>query len=500
MIKNSKLFKVIALVLALTMTVSLPDFAGAKKVDAKEAASTIYKEGTQSPLPDATTQMETTEEQTTEVVTTEAETTTEVPTTEVATTTAPIKDIVPSAISGLKVTSVKTNQISLKWNAGKNATEYRIYRSSEKSNGKMTKSKRIKTQKGKTFTDKGLTQSTKYTYSIYSYRLTEGKATHSKAVSITVLTKPEAVANVSATKVSAKSVTIKWKKNKKVNKYVVYRATEKASGKLGKYSLIKTLGKSKTTFTDKKVTGAKAYRYKVAAKRTSKKGAVESGGKTVTVVTPVPSPSKLKKKKAKNNRVTLSWKKVKGADAYEVYKDGKLVGTTKKTTYKSKKLKLGVTYQFSVKAVKKFNKKKYKSGTASLDISAKDLIKGTWIEVSIKKQTLYMYVKNKLYVKTPVVTGNVGDRHTSKGKHYIMDKSSPSRLVGSYKSQKWDVKVNYWMRFTSDGQGIHDSTWRSAYGGNIYKTDGSHGCVNTPLAAMKKIYKKAKVGTLVYIH
>ncbi|MBQ3858807.1 MAG: L,D-transpeptidase [Prevotella sp.] len=56
------------------------------------------------------------------------------------------------------------------------------------------------------------------------------------------------------------------------------------------------------------------------------------------------------------------------------------------------------------------------------------------------------------------------------------------------------------MKFTSDSQGIHDSVWRSAYGGNIYKTNGSHGCVNTPLGAMRKIFKKAHVGTPVIVY
>ena len=499
--KTQKLFKKIALVLAVALAVSGIQYVGTADVDAKQDVRVVkaVNAGVLKEEPSTTDQI-TTEQTTATETTTVAETTQATETTVPVTTKKPVKVITPGAISGLKADAVKTNQISLKWNAGKNATEYRVYRSSENSNGKMTKAKKIKTLKAKAFTDKGLKQGTKYTYYVYSYRVAKGKTTHSKAVSITVITKPEAVSKLTATKVSAKGVTITWKKNKKANKYVVYRAAEKSSGKLGKFVSIKTLGKSKTTFTDKKVTSAKAYKYKVAAKRTSKKGDVESGGKSVTVVTPTPAPTKLKRKKAKNNRVILSWKIVKGADAYEVYKEGKLIATTKKNTYKTKKLKIGVTYQFSVKAVNKFNKKSYKSSATSLDISAKDLIKGTWIEVSIKKQTLYMYVNNKLYVKTPVVTGNVGDRHTSKGRHYIMDKSSPSRLVGSYGSQTWDVTVKYWLRFTGDGQGIHDSTWRSAYGGNIYKTNGSHGCVNTPLAAMSKIYKKAKVGMLVYIH
>ena len=39
-----------------------------------------------------------------------------------------------------------------------------------------------------------------------------------------------------------------------------------------------------------------------------------------------------------------------------------------------------------------------------------------------------------------------------------------------------------------DGQGLHDAWWRNAFGGTIYQTNGSHGCVNLPPAAAKTIY------------
>jgi lipoprotein-anchoring transpeptidase ErfK/SrfK len=39
------------------------------------------------------------------------------------------------------------------------------------------------------------------------------------------------------------------------------------------------------------------------------------------------------------------------------------------------------------------------------------------------------------------------------------------------------------------GIGLHDATWRSSFGGNIYKTNGSHGCVNMPLQSAKKVYE-----------
>jgi len=39
------------------------------------------------------------------------------------------------------------------------------------------------------------------------------------------------------------------------------------------------------------------------------------------------------------------------------------------------------------------------------------------------------------------------------------------------------------------GIGLHDATWRYQFGGNIYKWNGSHGCVNMPLNAAKVVYE-----------
>jgi lipoprotein-anchoring transpeptidase ErfK/SrfK len=62
--------------------------------------------------------------------------------------------------------------------------------------------------------------------------------------------------------------------------------------------------------------------------------------------------------------------------------------------------------------------------------------------------------------------------------------------------------VNYWLAFTYSGCGIHDASWRSAseYGGTTYQGNGSHGCVNTPYDAVKKIYQKAGIGTYVVVY
>ena len=49
------------------------------------------------------------------------------------------------------------------------------------------------------------------------------------------------------------------------------------------------------------------------------------------------------------------------------------------------------------------------------------------------------------------------------------------------------------------GIGFHDATWRSRFGGEIYLTAGSHGCVNLPFAAAKELYENVYSGLPVVV-
>jgi lipoprotein-anchoring transpeptidase ErfK/SrfK len=51
-----------------------------------------------------------------------------------------------------------------------------------------------------------------------------------------------------------------------------------------------------------------------------------------------------------------------------------------------------------------------------------------------------------------------------------------------------------------NGIGIHDALWRTDFGGTLYQKSGSHGCINTPLEAMKKLYSNSKVGMPVIMY
>ena len=47
------------------------------------------------------------------------------------------------------------------------------------------------------------------------------------------------------------------------------------------------------------------------------------------------------------------------------------------------------------------------------------------------------------------------------------------------------------------GIGLHDAKWRNKFGGDIYKTSGSHGCVNCPPELAKTIFENIEAGTPV---
>ena len=58
--------------------------------------------------------------------------------------------------------------------------------------------------------------------------------------------------------------------------------------------------------------------------------------------------------------------------------------------------------------------------------------------------------------------------------------------------------VSYWMPYNG-GEGLHDATWRSYFGGEIYHDNGSHGCVNMPLDKAGEVYSHVHVGDKVLV-
>ena len=122
-------------------------------------------------------------------------------------------------------------------------------------------------------------------------------------------------------------------------------------------------------------------------------------------------------------------------------------------------------------------------------------IEGTYVEVDVANQRMIYFVDGAVYVETDVVTGYPYGHWTPRGYFAVQNRLTDQWLEGPDYSQF----VEYWVGYDNE-YGIHDALWRSEFGGDLYLTDGSHGCVNTPTEAMKKIYEHIQVGTPVVIH
>ncbi len=122
-----------------------------------------------------------------------------------------------------------------------------------------------------------------------------------------------------------------------------------------------------------------------------------------------------------------------------------------------------------------------------------DDIGDTYIEIDYTNQHLYYYKEGSLVLDTDIVSGNISKNNGSPdGIFKIVYKESPATLVG----ENYQSDVTYFMPFAYN-VGIHDADWRSAFGGEIYKTSGSHGCINVPKEAAEELFGIVEKGTPV---
>lgn len=124
-------------------------------------------------------------------------------------------------------------------------------------------------------------------------------------------------------------------------------------------------------------------------------------------------------------------------------------------------------------------------------------IGSTYIEIDLKEQHLWFYENGELVSETDVVTGDaIKNRNTPTGVYFISEKINGKYLTGrDYKT--W---VNKWMRLTNSGVGLHDAGWRRSFGGDIYKGNGSHGCINLPKQYAYELFKQVytKMPVIIY--
>ena len=129
----------------------------------------------------------------------------------------------------------------------------------------------------------------------------------------------------------------------------------------------------------------------------------------------------------------------------------------------------------------------------------REKIESSLIDVSIKQQLLRYYENDVLILTSPVVTGNgeITDE-TPHGHFYIRKMKPDSYLMG----KDYIEHVDYWIGFDETGRvyGLHDASWRNEFGGDIYLTDPSRGCVNMPIDKITQLYAYVDLGVEVYVH
>ena len=124
----------------------------------------------------------------------------------------------------------------------------------------------------------------------------------------------------------------------------------------------------------------------------------------------------------------------------------------------------------------------------------------TYSEVDISEQMVYVFQNGQVVYSAKCVTGLPSDatRSTKTGCWYIKDKKLEYTLTGA----DYTTPTKYWVRITLTGTGYHymnRSDW-DKWSPELYKTRGSHGCINLQLEDVKNIYNLVSMRDMVFIH
>lgn len=117
----------------------------------------------------------------------------------------------------------------------------------------------------------------------------------------------------------------------------------------------------------------------------------------------------------------------------------------------------------------------------------------TYVEINLTAQHLFLYQNGNCALESDFVSGNPSRGNgTPTGIYGITYKERDATLKG----ENYRTPVSFWMPFNNN-VGMHDATWRSEFGGNIYQTNGSHGCINLPYSIAQEIYNNVEKDTPV---
>ena len=129
----------------------------------------------------------------------------------------------------------------------------------------------------------------------------------------------------------------------------------------------------------------------------------------------------------------------------------------------------------------------------------------TYVEVDLTNQYMWYIKDGNIAMEANVVTGlPTAKCQTPQGVYSILEKKRNKTLIGETDPDTGEpiyrTPVAFWMRITWEGVGFHDADWQPYFGGELYKTDGSHGCINMSYSDAETLYSMLSIGDPVVVH
>ena len=262
-----------------------------------------------------------------------------------------------------------SNGIKVSWSKVNGATGYVVYSSQyDAATQKWSGWSNRGTVNTNSWVDTAVKSGVQYKYTV---RATNGKtlSAYKGTSGLMFLAQPTVkIANV------AKGIKVTWSMCDGATGYTVYRSEYDAkTKKWSKWKSRGTAAATKSSWTDKKVTSGKYYKYTVRAVNGNVKSTYVSSGKLYYLLTPTVTAT------AVQNEIKVSWTQSAGAKGYTVYSsqydpvtnkwsNWSNRGTAKavQSSWVDKKAQAGVKYRYTVRAV---NNKAKSAYTASNEVT-----------------------------------------------------------------------------------------------------------------------------------